>query len=128
MSHAQAGVDLGTAISEYEEAVRSLNRQRKQKRGQGSSGRGGGAPRGLAAAQLAAAGPQIRPKRRMPVGTVLLVGGATRMPAVRRFVRNMTGLEPAEFAVDPDLVGAQDGSAIVGGEAGRQTMCRDEWG
>lgn len=36
---------------------------------------------------------------------VLLVGGATRMPAIRRFVRNMTGLDPAEFVVDPDLVG-----------------------
>lgn len=35
---------------------------------------------------------------------VLLVGGATRMPAIRRFVRNMTGLDAAEFVVDPDLV------------------------
>lgn len=35
---------------------------------------------------------------------MLLVGGATRMPAIRRFVRNMTGLDPQEFAVDPDLV------------------------
>lgn len=35
---------------------------------------------------------------------MLLVGGATRMPAIRRFVRNMTGLDPAEFVVDPDLV------------------------
>jgi molecular chaperone DnaK (HSP70) len=34
---------------------------------------------------------------------VLLVGGSTRMPAVRRFVRNMTGLEPVEADVDPDL-------------------------
>lgn len=33
------------------------------------------------------------------------MGGATRMPAIRRFVRNMTGLDPAEFVVDPDLVG-----------------------
>jgi hypothetical protein len=26
------------------------------------------------------------------------------MPAICRFVRNMTGLDPQEFAVDPDLV------------------------
>ena len=32
---------------------------------------------------------------------VLLVGGGTRMPAFRRFVLNMTGLEPATF-VQPD--------------------------
>ena len=32
--------------------------------------------------------------RRQPLSEVLLVGGATRMPAVRRFVRNMTGVEP----------------------------------
>ncbi len=44
---------------------------------------------------------------------VLLVGGATRMPAIRRFVRNMTGLDPAEFVVDPDLVGARLVSVYV---------------
>ena len=47
-----------------------------------------------------------RPKRRAPVSALLLVGGATRMPAFRRFVRNMTGLEPAGEGVDPDQVGA----------------------
>ena len=36
---------------------------------------------------------------------VLLVGGATRMPAFQRFVKNMTGLEPKGFTVDPDEVG-----------------------
>ena len=35
---------------------------------------------------------------------VLLVGGATRMPAFLRFVKNMTGLEPKGFTVDPDEV------------------------
>ena len=49
------------------------------------------------------------------VDRVLLVGGATRMPAVRRFVRNMTGLEPELAAVDPDEAVAL-GAAI---EAGR---------
>ncbi len=47
---------------------------------------------------------QVRPKRRAPITRVLLVGGATRMPALRRFVRNMTGLEAKGAAVDPDEV------------------------
>lgn len=47
---------------------------------------------------------QVRPKRRAPITRVLLVGGATRMPAFRRFVRNMTGLEAKGAAVDPDEV------------------------
>jgi len=47
---------------------------------------------------------QVRPKRRAPITQVLLVGGATRMPAFRRFVRNMTGLEAKGAAVDPDEV------------------------
>ena len=38
---------------------------------------------------------------------VLLVGGATRMPAFRRFVENMTGLQPRETFVDPDEVCAE---------------------
>lgn len=46
---------------------------------------------------------QLRPKRRAPISQVLLVGGSTRMPAMRRFVHNMTGLEPATF-VQPDEV------------------------
>lgn len=46
---------------------------------------------------------QLRPKRRPPISQVLLVGGSTRMPAFRRFVHNMTGLEPATF-VQPDEV------------------------
>ena len=48
---------------------------------------------------------QVRPKRRDPITRVLLVGGATRMPAFRRFVRNMTGLDAGgTAAVDPDEV------------------------
>ena len=46
-----------------------------------------------------------RPAPLRPARQVLLVGGATRMPAVRRFVRHMTGLEAEEEVVDPDLVG-----------------------
>ena len=47
---------------------------------------------------------QVRPKRRAPITQVLKVGGATRMPAFNRFVRNMTGLEAKGAAVDPDEV------------------------
>ena len=47
---------------------------------------------------------QVRPKRRAPITQVLMVGGATRMPAFLRFVRNMTGLEAKGVAVDPDEV------------------------
>ena len=47
---------------------------------------------------------QVRPKRRAPITQVLMVGGATRMPAFKRFVRNMTGLEAKGATVDPDEV------------------------
>ena len=80
MGALQAGVDLGSALEAG-----------------AKSGAARGAQRGLASA---------RPKRRAPVSALLLVGGATRMPAFRRFVRNMTGLEPAGEGVDPDQVGA----------------------
>jgi heat shock 70kDa protein 1/2/6/8 len=86
----QAGVDLGTAMKEWEDGMAREKRGRKGRK----ASRGG----------AEVAGVQIRPKRRLPVGEVLLVGGATRMPAVRRFVKNMTGIDPKEFAVDPDLV------------------------
>lgn len=35
---------------------------------------------------------EIRPKARAAVSKALLVGGATRMPAVKRFLENMTGV------------------------------------
>ena len=76
----QAGVDLGS--------VRADQEADKKRRGKKQ-----GAP-------LA----QLRPKRRAPISQVLLVGGSTRMPALRRFVQHMTGLEPATF-VQPDEVG-----------------------
>lgn len=46
--------------------------------------------------------PEIRPRHRGALSSVLLVGGATRMPAVRRFLTHMTGIVPKEAAVDPD--------------------------
>jgi heat shock protein 1/8 len=102
----QAGVDLGTVVKEYDDAFKSLKSQKgKNKRKKGPSG---------ADADLAKSGPQIRPKRRLPVSQVLLVGGATRMPAVRRFVKNMTGLEPKPGLVDPDLAVAY-GAAVQAG-------------
>jgi len=80
---AQAGVDLGTVLEDYSAS---------QKRGGKKIGRAGGA------------GVEVRPKRRAPISQVLLVGGATRMPAFQCFVTNMTGLQPKGFTVDPDEV------------------------
>ena len=76
-------MDLGTALAEYDA------RKGKKRRGKRVN---------------EMSGVQLRPKRRAPISEVLLVGGATRMPAVQRFVRNMTGLQPREFVVDPDEV------------------------
>jgi heat shock protein 1/8 len=107
----QAGVDLGTAVRAADEArAKSGGAKSPQRRG-------------------AAAGPEIRPKRRLPVARVLLVGGATRMPAVRRFVRNMTGLEPDEFAADPDLAVALGAAAQAGVLEGSVSglMVMDVW-
>jgi heat shock 70kDa protein 1/2/6/8 len=118
----QAGVDLGTAVREFDDAVKSV-----KKGGKGGSGNRAGAG---AAADLAATGaPEIRPKRRMPVTEVLLVGGATRMPAVRRFVRNMTGIEPRDNAVDPDLAVALGAAVQAGIYEGQLSdlMVMDVW-
>ena len=54
---------------------------------------------------------------------MLLVGGATRMPAVRQLVREITGREPRSD-VDPDCVvalGAAVQAAAMGG-----VICRGE--
>lgn len=40
--------------------------------------------------------PVIKPRSRPALSKVLLVGGATRMPAVAHFIRNMTGIEPEQ--------------------------------
>jgi heat shock 70kDa protein 1/2/6/8 len=113
----QAGVDLGTAVKEHDDAVRA---SRKKGRSRGSAPKAGTA---------AAAGVQIRPKKRPAVTEVLLVGGATRMPAVQRFVRNMTGLEAREFVVDPDLavaLGAGVQAGILEGQVSN-LMVMDVW-
>lgn len=79
----QAGVDLGSVRADQESEKKRRGKSKKQ---------------ALPKAQL-------RPKRRAPISQVLLVGGSTRMPAMRRFVLNMTGLEPATL-VQPDEVNA----------------------
>ena len=76
-------MDLGTVIEEHAASQSKGKRRGKKERSQGVD---------------------IRPKRRAPISQVLLVGGATRMPAFQRFVKNMTGLQPKGFTVDPDEV------------------------
>lgn len=83
--HAQAGVDLGTVMEEH---AASQGKGKKRAKKGGSQG------------------VEVRPKRRAPITQLLLVGGATRMPAFQRFVKNMTGLQPKGFTVDPDEVGS----------------------
>lgn len=101
-------MDLGTVLAEHEQQVKRSGGKRGSRGGKAAGGKGGAKggskSSGAAAAAAAAAGVQIRPKRRLPVSKVLLVGGATRMPAVHRFVRHMTGLEAEAEVVDPDLV------------------------
>ncbi|KAL3139986.1 hypothetical protein ABBQ38_004272 [Trebouxia sp. C0009 RCD-2024] len=87
----QAGVDLGSVRADLE--------AERKRRGKGK--------------KQAAPQAQLRPKRRPPISQVLLVGGSTRMPAFRRFVHNMTGLEPATF-VQPDEAVAL-GAAVQAG-------------
>ena len=111
----QAGVDLGTAIKDWEQTQRSL---RKRERGQRRS-----------KTAVKDEGVQIRPKKRQPVSEILLVGGATRMPAVRKFVENMTGLIPKETNVDPDLavaIGAAVQAGVFEG-AISDVMIMDVW-
>jgi hypothetical protein len=63
----QAGVDLGTVVKEYDDAVRT------SKKGSSKAGgkRAGGSKQAAEwQAELVAGGVQIRPKRRMPVSKV----------------------------------------------------------
>ncbi|DBA67062.1 TPA: hypothetical protein ACH3X2_001393 [Trebouxia sp. C0005] len=102
----QAGVDLGSVRADQE----------NEKKRQGKSKK-----RALPKAQL-------RPKRRAPISQVLLVGGSTRMPAMRRFVLNMTGLEPATL-VQPDeavALGAAVQAGILEGQVS-DVMVLDVW-
>jgi heat shock 70kDa protein 1/2/6/8 len=60
---------------------------------------------------------------------VLLVGGATRMPAIRRFVTNMTGLTPRPELVDPDAAVATGAAIYAGVLSGhiQDLMVLDVW-
>lgn len=58
--------------------------------------------------------PVLQPRLRDPVSEVLLVGGSTRMPVVRHFVENMTGMRPKTSVVDPDKAVAL-GAAVQAG-------------
>lgn len=60
---------------------------------------------------------------------VLLVGGATRMPAVREAVQHMTGLSPRPELVDPDAavaIGAALHAATLSGHVDN-LMTIDVW-
>jgi molecular chaperone DnaK len=87
----QAGIDLNEAVAEAERRRAAL------------------AKKGAPAWKRQMVRPDVRPRvgSRAPVSRVLLVGGATRMPSVAAFVRNMTGLEEA---------------CIVGGSGGARTL------
>lgn len=95
-----AGVDLQAARAE-------LGAQPAQQQAPKGRSKGGG-KRGLRAAeravrQAAAAAPSPPSARgRRTIDTVLLVGGATRMPAVQRFVSEVTARPVALGGVDPD--------------------------
>ena len=93
-------MDLGTALAAHN--ARS-SRAKKGKKGK-AAGKGKGKKGGDDDDDDSGGELQLRPKRRAPISEVLLVGGATRMPAFRTFVTNMTGLVPREALVDPDEV------------------------
>ena len=102
----QAGVDLGTAIKKRDDAIKKQKSGRKSK---STVKEGNG--RKVAKKNLDV---EIRPKRRMPISEVLLVGGATKIPAIHKFVENMTGLVPKQSTIDPDLAVAM-GAAVQAG-------------
>ena len=62
------------------------------------------ANKGKARAKQKTSAGTLRPKGREAISRVLLIGGATRMPAFRKFAENMTGMKPDPLLVDPDLV------------------------
>ncbi|KAL6761638.1 Hsp70 protein-domain-containing protein [Haematococcus lacustris] len=85
--------------------------------------------RGVASWKIDTMQPQIRPKARAPLSKVLLVGGATRSPAVTAFIRNMTSLEPEAAALNPDeavALGAAVQAGILQGEV-KDLMVMDQW-
>lgn len=73
---------------------------------------------------------EIRAKRRSPISEILLVGAATKMPAIPRFLNNMTGLRIRESNVDPDkcvAMGAAIEAGRLEGEISEDFMLMDVW-
>ncbi|KAG1666877.1 hypothetical protein FOA52_013510 [Chlamydomonas sp. UWO 241] len=118
-----AGVDL-------EEAVGQLEARRRELRS-----------RGVPSWKTEMLTPQIVPKRRGALAHTLLVGGATRMPSVQQFLKNMTGVEPlgvegassgkgsGDVGVDPDeavALGAAVQAGVLQGEV-VGLMVMDQW-
>jgi len=100
---AQAGVDLGLVRGEESRLADVKARKSKKQAGRVSN-------------------------RRMPVTEVLLVGGATRMPGIKRFIENVTGVVPRD-TVDPDeavAVGAAVQAGILDGQI-TDLMVMDVW-
>ncbi|EFJ48180.1 Hsp70 protein Hsp70D [Volvox carteri f. nagariensis] len=107
----QAGVDLNEVLGGHEALKEQLRN------------------RGVPSWKLQAMQPEIRPRKRAPLSSVLLVGGATRMAAVGRFLSNMTGLQPLQAALDPDeavALGAAVQAGILQGEISN-LMVMDQW-
>ena len=69
-------------------------------------------------------------QKHLPVTEILLVGAATKMPAIGRFLQNMTGLEVRESNIDPDhcvAMGAAIEAAHLSGQLGDDFMVMDLW-
>ena len=118
----QAGIDLGSSTLEGEFRKNGdLRRETDPKRK---------VPRPTGSARARRSGRPISGNgRRTGISEVILVGGATRMPAVRKFVKNMTGIEPRESLVDPDLavaLGAALQAGIYQGQLG-DVLVMDPW-
>ena len=115
--HPQAGIELGASLASW--------RAREAKRNADAAASGASRP-GAAGREFA-----LRPKSRPPVSRVLLVGGATRAPAFRSFVTNLTGLTPDAGAVDPDqavaLGAATQAASLDGDPALAGTLVLDVW-
>lgn len=94
-------MDLGTVLAAHQARSSKAKKGKKGKAAKKAAGKAG-AKKGVDSDDDGVL--QLRPKRRAPISEVLLVGGATRMPAFRTFVTNMTGLVPRVALVDPDEV------------------------
>ena len=93
----QAGVDLGTVVKEYDDAVRTSKKGSSKAGGKRAGGSKQAAER---QAELVAGGVQIRPKRRMPVSKV---GGVPCRRAGQVELHCLFLFGVCMCTVDPDL-------------------------